>query len=280
MAFVLSITADLKAKGTSTFDGNTWKRFIDHWTSPLDEEDGKTVREYIEDGINDKVELQQLLVEFYHMYVVRVRDLDVIHKKLCDGASVFDVVTPSDACWATLTFVDNFDGWKDSYEKLEANLIEVTPKNNETRWKKCRGKTKFYDRVGAEARAFYKSCEVIFSVLQDKRDDRDTELRDKLDRLSIAWWKDNGKAVRSRKRNAPDQVVGKRMKVQATAVNDDVFASYNSLLKSMTGGSTSSDSGITPRKDRFAGEENDGTLPALSPNIMDVLSPYPQEEPV
>ena len=119
--------------------------------------------------------------------------------------------------------------------------------------------------------------------MQDKRDNRDTELREKLDRLSIAWWKDNGKAVRSRKRNAPNQVVSKRGKVQATAVNDDVFASYNSLFKSMKDGSTSSDSGITPRKDRFeygTGKENDGTLPALSPNIMDVLSPYPQEEPV
>ena len=88
-------------------------------------------------------EVMAELVLFYHMYVVQVRDIDVVNRNLCDDISVFDIVSPSDASWATLTFVDNFNGWKDSYEKLESGQILAVPNVNQTRWKKCRGKTKF-----------------------------------------------------------------------------------------------------------------------------------------
>ena len=172
------------------------------------------------------------------MYVVHVRDLDVVKGKLCDDISVFDIVTPSDASWASVTFVDNFNGWKDTIQKMESGEINAVPSVNDTRWKKCRGKIKFSDRVGHDARGFYKKCMLLFSVVQpDRRDDMDEELKEMLDGRSRKWWKDNGAVVIARKRKAPDQVTGDKGKVQAAVVNDAALLSFSNLLKNMGKGS-------------------------------------------
>lgn len=196
-------------------------------------DEGIPMRGEIQESLKSNEDLLTKLVEFYHMYVVHVRDLDVVHRKLCDEISIFDIVSPSDASWATLTFVDNFNGWKDTHEKLEKEEIIAVPSVNDTRWKKCRGRIKFNDRVGPEAREFYRKCEVFFSVVQDERTDRDTELKDMLDSRSREWWKENGAVVRTRKRKAPDQVAGKKGKVQAAVVNNAAMLSFKNLMKRM-----------------------------------------------
>ena len=51
----------------------------------------------------------------------------------------------------------------------------------------------------------------------------------------MAWWKENGTIVRTRKRKASEQVSGGKEKVQATVVNDNGCARFNNLLKNMKG---------------------------------------------
>ena len=148
---VLRISDDLRENKQGTFNGDLWKSFVDTLTTDSTSESGVSVEDHIRNSLVNDEDLMADLVKFYHMYVVQVRDIDVVKRNLCDGISVFDIVTHSDASWATLTFVDNFNGWKDSYEKLGSGQILAVPNVNETRWKKCRGKTKFSDCVGPGA---------------------------------------------------------------------------------------------------------------------------------
>ena len=230
---VLRISDDLRENKQGTFNGDVWKSFVDTLTTDSTSESGVSVEDHIWNSLVIDEDLMADLVKFYHMYVVQVRDIDVVKRNLCDGISVFDVVTPSDTSWATFTFVDNFNGWKDSYEKLGSGQIRPVPNVNETRWKKWRGKTKFNDRVGPGAKDFYKKCEFFFSVVQDNNEEGNSELKEMLDRRSIEWWKLNGTVVTNKKRKAPDQVLGDKGKVQATVVNNDALLSYNKLMKNM-----------------------------------------------
>ena len=130
---VLHISANSKENKKGTFNGDQWKLCIDSWTAVSTLEEGISLRDHILDSLKSEEDLMADLVNFYHMYVVQVRDIDVVQRKLCDDISVFDIVSPRDASWATLTFVDNFNGWKDSYEKLESGQIVAVPNVNDTR---------------------------------------------------------------------------------------------------------------------------------------------------
>ena len=231
---VLYILADLGKNEEGTFNGDDWKSFID--TLSMTDE-GIPLRGEMVESLKTDDDLLTQLVHFYHMYVVHVRDLDVIKGKLCDEISVFDIVTPSDASWASVTFVDNFNGWKDTIQKMESGEINAVPSVNDTRWKKCRGKRKFSDRVGTQARDFYMKCMVLFSVVQDGSDDMNGGLKEELDELSRKWWKDNGAGVIGRKRKAPNRVTGDKGRVQAAVVNDAALLSFNILLKNIDRGS-------------------------------------------
>ena len=232
---VLFILADLGKNEDGTLNGDDWKSFIDALYMTSDE--GLPLGDEIEESLKNDENLLTQLVDFYHKYVVHVRDLDIVKGKLCDNISVFDIVSPSDASWASVTFVDNFNGWKDTYQKLNAGEITAVPSVNDTRWKKCRGKIKFSDRVGPEAREFYKRCMVLFSVIHDNVDVMDGGLKKMLDERSRGWWKDNGAVVIGRKRKAPDPVPGDKGKVQAAVVNSAALSSFRNLLKNMGKGS-------------------------------------------
>ena len=130
---VLHISANSKENKKGTFNGDQWKLCIDSWTAVSTLEEGISLRDHILDSLKSEEDLMADLVKFYHMYVVQVRDIDVVQRKLCDDISVFNIVSQNDTSWATLTFVDNFNGWKDSYEKLESGQIVAVPNVNDTR---------------------------------------------------------------------------------------------------------------------------------------------------
>ena len=207
--------------------------FINQYALPDGESMGgeNGYAEIIQDDFKRKEGVREEMVKFYHMYVICVRDKDVLHAKLCEGESVFGLVTASDAALAALTLVDNYDGWLDTYEKMEDGTIESPPLNNERRWKMCKGKTKFQDRLRKEPKKFYKDALAFFKVLHGKIGDYDDDLKRKLDDCSIQWWKDNGVQARKRKsRDAPGRVESKQDKRKASAVDDEVFAHYKAMM--------------------------------------------------
>lgn len=219
--------------------GEHLKSFIDTWSSPTPEGEmeGMTTQECIAHGLKSNDSLLTIINEFYHIFVICVRDKDVIYQKMTDGSSLYSLVTPSDAAFAALTYVDNYDGWMDTFGKLERKEIKMAPLANATKWVKVRGKTKFYDRLGNEAKDFYKNSLDFFEVVHAEvfeEEDATTcwkkELKEKLDKASREWWEEHGVISRRRKRKAPKQMTARKGLVQGTTINGAAFADYERFL--------------------------------------------------
>jgi len=221
-----------------TFNAVTLKKFVDSWA--VTSVEGETVEERIVAGMKDKVELRRLIVDFYHKYVIGVRDLDVIRGELYKGEHIFTQVTASDAAYAALVFVDNYDGWIDTFEKQKIDPSYKNPKDNKTKWNKVNGKTPFLDRIPKEAKSFYEKAVTMFGVFHDRQDElrgsfngdqQDEELSKMMGDHSREWWRANMECVKVKKRKAPTQVRGSTGPVQPPVVNRGALAAYKKRYK-------------------------------------------------
>ena len=236
--FPLSYAAEYKNNDTTTFNAVTLKKFVDSWA--VTSVEGETVEERIVAGMKDKVELRRLIVDFYHKYVIGVRDLDVIRGELYKGEHIFTQVTASDAAYAALVFVDNYDGWIDTFEKQKIDPSYKNPKDNKTKWNKVNGKTPFLDRIPKEAKSFYEKAVTMFGVFHDRQDElrgslngdqQDEELSKMMGDHSREWWRANMECVKVKKRKAPTQVRGSTGPVQPPVVNRGALAAYKKRYK-------------------------------------------------
>lgn len=188
-------------------------------------------------------ELRQKILAFYHKYVIGVRDVDVVRGKVSSGESIFDRVTESDAAFAALVYVDNYGGWVDTINKKAEDPRYQAPKDNKTRWRKVRGKTKNVDRVGKEAKKFYANALEVFGALHGE--DQDEELKKLLVTEGKEWWESNMRTKKTKRRMAPSKVNGDSGITQAPAVDKGAFAEFKRLFKKRRGeeGSGSSHQG-------------------------------------
>ena len=207
------------------------------------------------DGLIEKQDVRSSLVGFYHMYAICTRDKDVVMSKLVDGESIFEAVTPSDAAFASLLYVDNYGGWVDTIEKQRITPSYKNPRENKTRWNKVSGKTSFRDRVGKEAKAFYDDSLTLFECLHEEN----PVLQDMLKSDSKEWVEANMAAKKVKRRKAGNKaLVEEDSAVNAPSVNASVFAAFTAFKKRKLNSA-----------DPMSVIANAGTnMPALPPPLM------------
>ena len=165
--------------------------------------------ESVQQGLKEGKTLREEIVEFYMVYVICTLDKDKAVAGLSRGESIFSLANSSDAAFAAVTYVDNYNGWKDAYSNI-GNREWKKPTKNPTRWKKVRGKKEFKDRMSPQAKDFYTSSEEFFGALYTKSE-LGEEVRGLLDGECKEWWKKNGKVrvvkerVQTKRYEAPEK---------------------------------------------------------------------------
>ena len=151
----------------SVFNEGSLVNFVEKWWEGCD---GESVEECVIKGTKEDVDLRRRIVEFYHKYVVCVRDLDVVRAELHGGGHIFTQVTASDAAYAALVFVDNCKGWTDTIEKKKKDPSYKPAQDNRTRRTKVLEKTPYVDRVCKDAKSFYSRAVTVFGVFTASRE--------------------------------------------------------------------------------------------------------------
>lgn len=228
---------EYQVSDASVFDEESLVGFVEKW---WEGSDGESVEEFVIKGMKEDVDLRRRIVEFYHKYVVCVRDLDVVRAELHGGGHIFTQVTASDAAYAALVFVDNCTGWTDTIVKKRRDPGYKPAQDNKTKWKKVKGKTPYVDRVCKDAKSFYSRAVTVFGVFHSEQEDLSSDLfGDSIQAMmgehSRDWWKGTVAVSKLKKRKAPNKVVGAPGVSQAPTLNKGALAAYKKKYKGGAG---------------------------------------------
>ena len=178
--------------GKCVWPGTEWEAYL---KVPIDS---------LLERLRNEADLRDRFVEFNHHYTAKVRDVDVVRKKL--GApegwqegddvttrkSIYDLVTPSDEALGLMYYMNMEENWAKRYAKRD-DLDDECHDVREGRWTKRGGKS-YTPGFEEEALKYFDKAVALFKAVRGDKD-----LLFKFSCESVAWYDANVHQRRKKK---------------------------------------------------------------------------------